>query len=104
MQVQQRQHLGHLRGLACPRRQDRRGKPLPLTRIGVDPFVVDPRRTSAQERKIALTGLSPFWHGTSHRTQGIVVGYGTPPEHEYTTALQHLGQLMRTVANRSTVE
>ena len=44
MQVQQRQHLGHLRGLARPRRQNRRGKPLPLTGIGVDALVVDPRR------------------------------------------------------------
>ena len=44
VQIQQRQHLGHLRGLARPRRQDRRGKPLPLTGIGVDALVVDPRR------------------------------------------------------------
>jgi hypothetical protein len=44
MQIQQRQHLGHLRGLARPRRQDRRGKPLPLTGIRVHPAVVDPRR------------------------------------------------------------
>ena len=44
VQVQQRQHLGHLRGLARPRRQDRRGKPLPLTGIGIDALVVDPRR------------------------------------------------------------
>ena len=43
VQVQQRQHLGHLRGLACPRRQDRRGKPLPFIGIGVDALVVDPR-------------------------------------------------------------
>ena len=44
VQVQQRQHLGHLRRLARPRRQDRRGEPLPLTGIGVDALVVDPRR------------------------------------------------------------
>ena len=54
--------------------------------------------TAAQERKIALTGLAPFWHGTTRRTQGIVVGYGTPAEHEYAIALRHLGQLMRTAA------
>jgi hypothetical protein len=47
MQIQQRQHLGHLRRLARPCRQDRRGKPLPLTGIGVDPAVVDPRRGHA---------------------------------------------------------
>ena len=36
MQVQQRQHLSHLRRLACPHRQDGRGKPLPLTGIQID--------------------------------------------------------------------
>ena len=41
MQVQQRQHLGYLRRLAHPRRQDRRGEPLPLTTVGVDTLVVD---------------------------------------------------------------
>jgi hypothetical protein len=34
VQVQQRQHLGDLRGLARPRRQDRRGEPLTLARVG----------------------------------------------------------------------
>ena len=31
VQIQQRQHLGELRSLAAPRRQDRRGEPGPLT-------------------------------------------------------------------------
>ena len=44
MQVQQRQHLGDLRGLARPRRQDRRGEPLPLAGVRVGALVVDPRR------------------------------------------------------------
>ena len=44
MQIQQRQHLADLRGSACPRRQDRRGKPLPLTGIRIHPPVGDPRR------------------------------------------------------------
>lgn len=43
VQVQQCQHLLYLRGLAHPRRQDRRGKPHPLTGFGVNPLVVDPR-------------------------------------------------------------
>ena len=43
MQVQQRQHLGHLRGLAGPRRQDRRGEPVPFPARLVDALVVDPR-------------------------------------------------------------
>jgi hypothetical protein len=44
MQVQQRQHFAHLRRLTRPRRQNRRGKPLPLTRIRIYPLVIDPRR------------------------------------------------------------
>ena len=44
VQVQQRQHLGHLRGLAAPRRQDRRAEPGPLAGVGVGAAVVDPRR------------------------------------------------------------
>ncbi len=43
VQVQQRQHLGDLRGLARPRRQDRRGEPLPLPGHRVRPPVIDPR-------------------------------------------------------------
>ncbi len=41
MQVQQWQHLGHLRRLARPRRQDRRGKPLALTAGLIDALVID---------------------------------------------------------------
>ena len=44
MQVQQRQHRLDLRGLARPRRQDRRREPLVLTGFRVDPLVVDARR------------------------------------------------------------
>ncbi|SOJ55195.1 HTH-type transcriptional regulatory protein GabR [Mycobacterium simulans] len=58
--------------------------------------------TAAQQRKVALTGLTPFWHGTGHHTEGIVIGYGTPLEHEYASALEHLGQLMGAVTKSST--
>ncbi len=44
VQIQQRQHLGDLRRFARPRRQDRRGEPLPLTGFRIDPLVVHPRR------------------------------------------------------------
>ena len=44
VQTQQRQHLADLRGLTRPGWQDRRGKPLQLTRIGVNTAVVDPGR------------------------------------------------------------
>ena len=43
MQVQQRQDLGDLRGLAAPGRHDRRGEPLPLAGVRVGALVVDPR-------------------------------------------------------------
>ena len=44
VQVQQRQHLADLRGLARPRRQDRRAEPHPLARGRVGALVVHPRR------------------------------------------------------------
>jgi len=53
---------------------------------------------AALRRKIALTGLAPFWHAAGHHEQGIVVGYGTPLQHEYASALEHLGRLLRHVA------
>ena len=53
VEVQQRQHLSHLRRLPGPRRQDRRGEPRPLTRVRVDALVVDPRR--------------PHWHRAGRR-------------------------------------
>jgi hypothetical protein len=43
MQVQQRQHLSHLRALAAPGRQDHRPEPPPLTSHRVDAAVVHPR-------------------------------------------------------------
>lgn len=56
---------------------------------------------AAHERDIALAGLTPFWHGTSRHTDGIIIGYGTPPEHEYATALARLGKLMSIVSGIS---
>ena len=44
MQIQQRQHLRHLRRLPRPRRQDLRGEPQPLIGFRVHPLVVHPRR------------------------------------------------------------
>jgi GntR family transcriptional regulator/MocR family aminotransferase len=52
---------------------------------------------AARERQIALTGLAPFWQRKPRRTQGLVVGYGTPSEHEFPAALEHLGRLLRDV-------
>jgi len=42
MQVQQRQYLGDLRGLAAPGGQDRRAEPLTFAGVGVGAAVVDP--------------------------------------------------------------
>jgi len=42
VQVEQGQHLGDLRGLPRPRRQDRGGDPLPLTGVRVGALVGDP--------------------------------------------------------------
>nr|WP_253875510.1 PLP-dependent aminotransferase family protein [Mycobacterium asiaticum] len=49
----------------------------------------------AQQQGIALTGLGRFWHGAGPHTAGIVVGYGTPFQHEYAAALEHLGRLLK---------
>jgi GntR family transcriptional regulator/MocR family aminotransferase len=53
---------------------------------------------AAAGRSIALTGLEPFWHGQGGRAQGLVLGYGTPPEHEYAGSLRRLEQLLLAVA------
>ncbi|TDH49542.1 PLP-dependent aminotransferase family protein [Mycobacterium eburneum] len=50
---------------------------------------------AAQRRHIAVTGLAPFWHPGPRRAEGLVLGYGTPAEHEYPAALGHLGRLLR---------
>ncbi len=59
MQVQQRQHLGDLRGLPRPRRQDRRGEPLPLPGVRVGALVVDPRAVTCTAP--ALVSTSRGW-------------------------------------------
>jgi hypothetical protein len=44
VQVQDREHLGHLRRAPRVRRQDPRAEPLALPGLLVDPLVIDPRR------------------------------------------------------------
>lgn len=53
--------------------------------------------TAAHERNIAITGMAPFWHGTQRGIDGIVIGYGTPFQHGYANALEHLAGLMSAV-------
>ena len=51
VQVEQRQHLADLRGLAAPRRQDRRGEPLALAR--------SPRRRACRSPAGPCTSIGP---------------------------------------------
>jgi GntR family transcriptional regulator/MocR family aminotransferase len=39
---------------------------------------------------VAVQGLGDYWHLPGRRPQGLVVGYGTPPEHDYPAALDAL--------------
>lgn len=57
----------------------------------------------ARQRDIALTGLTPFWQDRAGGIPGVVIGYGTPFEHEYASALTHLGRLMSSINGRSAV-
>jgi GntR family transcriptional regulator/MocR family aminotransferase len=54
--------------------------------------------SAAQQRQIALTGLAPFWHRKARGAPGLVLGYGTPSEHEFASALEHLGRLLADVS------
>jgi len=93
MQVQQRQHLGDLRCLARPRRQDHRGEPRTLTGIGVDPLVIDPRhghlhRTRTGQHLPRL--VVPVPH---HQTVSTLVPLGGEPgDIGVHLGLQRLGQ------------
>ena len=51
----------------------------------------------AAEHDLALEGLSSHWHGTGPRTQGLIVGYGTPSERAYPAALDALAHVLRIV-------
>lgn len=56
--------------------------------------LVDTLRTAAPERRsVGLVGLERFWHGNP-RARGVVLGYGTPHEHDYPNALAQLGGLL----------
>jgi len=52
---------------------------------------------AAERRSIALSGLEPFWHRPEGRPQGLVLGYGTPPQYEYDQALRRLKGLLAAV-------
>jgi GntR family transcriptional regulator/MocR family aminotransferase len=48
----------------------------------------------AEERSIGLYGLERFRHRDSDSNQALVVGYGTPAEHNFDSALRALAELL----------
>jgi hypothetical protein len=71
MQVHQREHLGHLRRLPGPRRNDRGPKPTPLPANLIDPTVVHPRRDHLNRPRPGLN--APRF--------GVPVAHHQPPSH-----------------------
>ncbi len=93
VQIQQRQHLVDLRGLARPRRQNRRAEPPALTGIGIDPAVVDPRRTHP-DRAGAGQHLSRLVIAVAHHQPlpALVELVSEPGNAPLDLGLQRLGQ------------
>jgi GntR family transcriptional regulator/MocR family aminotransferase len=50
--------------------------------------------TLASDRSIALTGLNQFWHNGNGERDGVVVGFATPAQHAYASALGLLHALL----------
>jgi GntR family transcriptional regulator/MocR family aminotransferase len=63
-----------------------------LPEPGADETSVDEANTVAAlaAAGVAVQGLGDYWHLPGIRPQGLVVGYGTPPEHDYPAALDAL--------------
>jgi GntR family transcriptional regulator / MocR family aminotransferase len=55
---------------------------------------------AAAERSLALTGLSSFWHEPADRPTAVQVGYATPPDHAFGSALDALAAVMQGAASR----
>jgi hypothetical protein len=73
VQVQQRQHLGHLRRLTRPRRQDRRREPLPLPGGLIDALVVDPRRRTGTAPAAVVTSRGRVVAVADHQPVTVLV-------------------------------
>jgi hypothetical protein len=93
VQVEQRQHLGDLRGLPAPRRQHRGGEPAAFAGVGVDPAVVDPRRDDL-DRAGAGQHLPGLVRAVAHHQPPAgLVPLGSEPGHiGIDLGLQGLGQ------------
>jgi hypothetical protein len=72
VQVEQRQYLVDLRGLAAPGGQDCRGEPLTLTLL-VEAFVVDPRRRDLDGSGAGQHLTRPSVTITHHQPAAVVV-------------------------------
>ena len=48
----------------------------------------------ARERSVEVLALGPFFHKPRRGPSGLVVGYGSPPEHRYVAALRALGDVL----------
>ncbi|WP_214415529.1 MocR-like pyridoxine biosynthesis transcription factor PdxR [Sphaerisporangium fuscum] len=55
----------------------------------------------AAARGLALEGLAGHWHRKGDHPQGIIVGYGTPPESAYSPALDTLTAVLGIAGGRS---
>jgi GntR family transcriptional regulator/MocR family aminotransferase len=49
---------------------------------------------AAQERSIGLYGLARFRHGPGHHREGLVIGYGTPADHNFEPSVTALTSLL----------
>jgi GntR family transcriptional regulator/MocR family aminotransferase len=50
---------------------------------------------AAADHGLALQGLGHYAHpGQQHHPPALVIGYGTPPDHAYTSALARLGAVL----------
>ncbi|WP_031015678.1 PLP-dependent aminotransferase family protein [Streptomyces sp. NRRL F-5727] len=50
---------------------------------------------AARRESLAVTGLSAYWGTTGPHPPGLVVGYGSPPQHGYAGALGALARALR---------
>jgi hypothetical protein len=93
MQVQQREHLGHLRALPAPRRQDHRPEPGPLASGRIDPLVVDPRRGHLDRPGRGGHRPRPGMPVTHHQPAPVTITLiGEPGQIRLHLGLQHGGQ------------
>jgi GntR family transcriptional regulator / MocR family aminotransferase len=49
---------------------------------------------AAEERSLGLYGLESFRHGPAELAQALVIGYGTPPEHNFESSVRVLTSLL----------